>query len=308
MFFLPYGFSALFNLSVYLIRQKSGGKKYFSWYYFSVSVSLLLYFSQVLSSFYFATLIATVFVMLSEGRGLLTSLGNFSAWVSVIILSGALGYFGIALCCIPFLINAVLLKIGKEKRKEAEKLNEKTGTRDFMQVFSNLFPTLVFALVFAFTKNTASLIGAGASMASAFADSSASDIGVLSKKSPFDIFTHKPVKRGISGGVSLLGTVSAGLSSIFIAGVFLAFYNKMVWGFLIIVLSGFLGTVIDSAFGSKLQVKYKCVCCGEITEKHVHCNRLCKKISGVSFINNDAVNLISSALAGMVAFICALFL
>lgn len=309
MFFLPYGFSALFILSVYLIFKKSQNKiAYFSWYYFSVSLVLLLYFPLAFNSLYFGTLTASLFVMLSERKRLITDFGNFAAWTSVILLGATLGYFGIALCCIPFALNAVLLKFGKEKRKEAEKLNEKTGTRDFTQIFSNLFPTLVFAIIYAFTKNAASLIGAGAAMASAFADSFASDIGVLSKKPPVDIFSRKPVRCGISGGISLLGTVSAAFGSIFVSAIFLVFYPKMLWGFLIIASVGFLGTLLDSALGSKLQVKYKCVVCTEITEKRNHCDKVTKKISGVSFINNDAINIICSFSSGIAAFICALFL
>lgn len=313
MFLLPYGFSAFFIGSVYLIKSRQKGlnpisKPNFSLYYFSVSLTLLLYFPTVFSGLYFGTLIASLFVMLSEKKRLLTDFANFSAWISVIFLSATLGYFGIALCCIPFALNAVLQKIGKEKRKEAEKLNEKSGSRDFAQVFSNLFPTLVLAFIYYITKNAAFIIGAGASMAAAFADSSASDIGVLSKKPPVDIFTHKQVKPGISGGISLLGTLSAALSSLFVSAVFLVFYPKMLWGFLIIALAGFLGTLLDSALGSKLQVKYKCAVCKEITEKSNHCNRYCEKISGISFINNDGVNLICSLFAGTLAFICALFL
>ena len=313
MFILPYLTSALYIGCVKLInaRQNSFDKipKFnFAWIYFSIPLIYFLFFEDIISSVFFGMLIATFLVSLSESKDLLTQSANFSAWVSLLLLSLTLGYFGIALCCIPFVMNAVILKIDKEKRRQAERHNEKSGARDFAQIFSNLFPALVFSLIFAFTKNPAGLIGAGAAMAAAFADSSASDIGVLSKKPPVDIFSHKVVERGISGGVSLLGTLSAAVSSIFVSAIFIAFYPKMILGFIIISAAGFLGTLLDSALGSKLQVKYKCAVCAESTEKKFHCGFKCKKVGGVSFINNDAVNLICSFCSGLIAFIFALFL
>jgi uncharacterized membrane protein len=68
-------------------------------------------------------------------------------------------------------------------------------------------------------------------------------------------------------------------------------------------LCAFVGVMIDSILGSLIQVKYKCPVCEEITEKPEHCGAPTQKYSGVSFVNNNAVNLISTAVSAALAIV-----
>ena len=55
-----------------------------------------------------------------------------------------------------------------------------------------------------------------------------------------------------------------------------------------------LQTLVDTALGSLVQAKYRCPCCGEITEQPRHCGGDADLVSGFAFMTNNAVNLVSS--------------
>ena len=72
---------------------------------------------------------------------------------------------------------------------------------------------------------------------------------------------------------------------------------------LVVVFCGFFGCVVDSILGSTVQVKYKCQECGEIIEKKEHCNLETKKHSGISFVDNNVVNLFGTIFAAILSYI-----
>ncbi len=125
-------------------------------------------------------------------------------------------------------------------------------------------------------------------------------------KVPVSIITWKPICKGLSGGVTLSGTVASLLGAIFIAVIFIAgyflVYGKNEYLFLMFILctiGGFTGSAIDSVLGAAVQVKYYCKESGCITEKRVNNGIINKVISGFAVINNDAVNFASSFIASL---------
>ncbi len=124
-----------------------------------------------------------------------------------------------------------------------------------------------------------------------FADSMASDIGKYTNGKNVDIITFKSVEKGLSGGVSLLGTLCA----LFFG--FLIMLIPLIWNilsikyFIIIGLLSFLGTLIDSVLGSRLQALYKCSVCGKLLEDNSHCGEKALIVKGVGFIDNSTVNI-----------------
>jgi uncharacterized membrane protein len=111
----------------------------------------------------------------------------------------------------------------------------------------------------------------------------------------------KRIKRGLSGGVSLLGTLSALAGCILmclISYLFFGFSLKITISVLIIPM---LGILIDSILGSLVQAKYKCTVCGKNTEKTIHCKQKTVHVGGLRLINNDAVNIISNFITAILA-------
>ena len=143
--------------------------------------------------------------------------------------------------------------------------------------------------------------------AEAFADTTASSIGALSQVA-YDPFRRNTVKQGISGGMSIIGTASSLVASVIIAVISSAFYGVGITGFMVISISGFLGCIFDSFLGSLAQIKYKCLICGEITEQKFHCGEPAARHSGLACIDNNAVNLFSTAFSAIVSIILFILL
>ncbi|MDO8538660.1 MAG: DUF92 domain-containing protein [archaeon] len=97
-----------------------------------------------------------------------------------------------------------------------------------------------------------------AGVSAALADTLSSEIGLLSKSKPRMITTLKEVEPGIDGGVTLLGLIASFAGAIIIGIVFWivgpwpnGIIDPMLIG--IIIVAGFLGSIIDSLLGATLQ-------------------------------------------------------
>ena len=169
-----------------------------------------------------------------------------------------------------------------------------------IQVFSNGGVAFVSAVLYFISSAEVFLVVFAAAMAEAFADTVASGLGSFSPRA-YDIFRGERCERGISGGMSLIGTASSLIASFVIASVSLLFEGVGLTEFLIIGSVGFAGGLFDSMLGSLLQVKYKCTECGKITEKEKHCGKVTEKYRGLRFVNNDVVNFLSTLFAAAFA-------
>ena len=222
---------------------------------------------------------------------------------AILIIAGICGSFAaiVAVLAAYGIIFAVDMILGKRTERITGEINRKTGTRDVVQVLANgLAATLALILGKIFNSPAGFVVYVSA-LTECLADSLASDVGVLSKKDPVDICRMKRIKRGLSGGVSLLGTVSALLGCVamtLISAAFRGFDLKLVVAVLVIPM---LGILIDSVLGSLVQAKYTCTECGKNTEKTAHCGKPTKHTGGLRIINNDTVNIISNISTAVIA-------
>ena len=60
------------------------------------------------------------------------------------------------------------------------------------------------------------------------------------------------------------------------------------------MITGSIGSLIDSFIGASVQANFQCSNCKHITEKRVHCSLSSLHISGIYFIDNDMVNLLNT--------------
>ncbi len=171
-------------------------------------------------------------------------------------------------------------------------INKEFGKRNGIQLMANCLAAVLTICLYGITKNEVFLLAYFASIAETVGDSAASDIGVLSQGQPFDICSFKKIQKGISGGVSVLGT-AAGLSVCIFAGIsYVLIYKGSVINSLIIILVSFFGIILDSILGSVIQVQYQCKVCGKITEKTWHCQKATLYVKGFQCVDNSIVNLI----------------
>ena len=236
----------------------------------------------------------------------LTTLGVIGAVFMDILISLSFGNFGFVVL-ISFFLGSIIvdkIKIRAKGRDEAKK----GDTRDLIQVIANGFVGTVMAICFVFSRgNVAFAVGFVASFAEAFGDTVASGIGAFSGR-VYDVFRFKRSENGLSGGMSVIGTLSA-LAGCFIIG-FIAFFvsggSFGLYEVLIVGVAAFLGVIFDSFLGSLFQVKYICQNCGTVTEKTEHCGVTTSKYSGFTPIDNDIVNFASGLFSAAVAIVASL--
>ncbi len=223
---------------------------------------------------------------------------------AVILVTAAVcgSYGGIFIVLAAYgVIFGVDLALGDRSKKVTGQINQKSGARDTMQVLSNALAAIIALVIGKVIGNEAFIVVYAAALTECLADSLASDVGVLSKKDPVDICRFRRVKRGMSGGVSLLGSLSAFAGCLFMSLFTVIFFGFEPKSFLTVLLAPMAGMLIDSVMGSLLQAKYICEKCEKLTEKPVHCDTPCRLTGGVRILNNDAVNLVSNLFTAVIA-------
>ncbi|MAM64425.1 MAG: hypothetical protein CMF92_02315, partial [Candidatus Marinimicrobia bacterium] len=65
----------------------------------------------------------------------------------------------------------------------------------------------------------------------------------------------------------------------------------------LIVITGSIGSLVDSFIGGSIQANFQCLKCNNITEKRTHCNASSLHKSGIYFIDNDMVNFLNTVSA-----------
>ena len=209
-----------------------------------------------------------------------------------------------------FLTSSLLTTRGKAIKEPIEQaLHENPGARNIRQVLATSGAAVFFAILYYLTKTEIAIVGFFSAFAASNADTWASEWGVLSQNEPFSIITFKPVERGLSGGITLLGLAASILGSLLIAILYflarlsiLSVPRALGYGGIVLV-SGFLGSIIDSILGATLQAKYVSAHTGKVTEKPVSDGKANVRVNGFAFISNNMVNFLSSSLAALLGLI-----
>ena len=145
----------------------------------------------------------------------------------------------------------------------------------------------------------------GMALATATADTWATELGVLSRQPPRLITTGKTVAPGTSGGITLLGTSAAALGALALGIVFWLLQRgkkSLVSLPLIALISGLVGSMLDSALGAMVQAMYYCPTCKKETERLIHnCGTKTRPLRGIWWLNNDTVNFIATLSGGLIA-------
>lgn len=209
-----------------------------------------------------------------------------------------------------FLSSSLLSRYKNREKKVFDDIYEKGGKRDYTQVIANGLPSFIFAYLFYLTQNPTFALGLGTSLAAANADTWASELGVLSKKNPVSIITGKPLSKGMSGGVTAFGTLASFLGALFISIIFTLGYNLGAFPttslfiiFILCLIGGFLGSLIDSFLGATVQGIFYDQSRGLLTEKKVSVEAENKLVKGHKLISNNIVNFLSVSISAIIVMI-----
>ncbi|MBN1301686.1 MAG: DUF92 domain-containing protein [Melioribacteraceae bacterium] len=194
-----------------------------------------------------------------------------------------------------FILSSILSKIRKQVHAEIEGYFEKSGVRDYLQVFANGGLGGILVVVNFFYPEELFYAMYLASLAAVCADTWATEIGTLKKTSTYNILNFKKVEQGVSGGISVAGTLGAfaGALTIYLSGI-LWIETHIFENLIFVLLAGVGGSLFDSLLGATIQVQYICASCERLTEKTEHCNVTSRYYRGLTWMNNDTVNLFAS--------------
>ncbi|MDV0442985.1 hypothetical protein McpCs1_03510 [Methanocorpusculaceae archaeon Cs1] len=130
----------------------------------------------------------------------------------------------------------------------------KSGRRGYLNAFANALVGVAGAILFGITGNEIFIALFLGCIATATADTLASEIGVTGG-TPYMITTLRPVPAGTNGGVTVLGELACLLGATIICG--LAFLLDVApWYICVIgIIAGFVGTNVDSLIGALIENK-----------------------------------------------------
>lgn len=237
--------------------------------------------------------------------------GAFSAVVMGVIVLWCTQLEGFLLLLLFFVGSNVVGRLSKRIRRQSSGelfIEQKGSRRDSMQVLANGLMATIGALMWYNAGKLSSLVLFGAAIAEATSDTFAGEIGRLSKKPPVSIRTLTPVPKGLSGGITLLGTATAFISSLVIGLSWFIFFSRYfasisqgLLGLSIIAITGFMGCIIDSYLGACAQAHYKDPETGELTEKEYKNGQQLELVQGLRWVDNDMVNLLSNLFSSVFA-------
>ena len=199
-----------------------------------------------------------------------------------------------------FVLSTLLSKLGKSSKAHLDQVFDKGSRRDYAQVFANGGIAGIMMILYMFFESPQMYIFYLAALSAATADTWATEIGTLSRRTPRKLTTWEPVPTGTSGGVTPVGFIGAFAGALILplSGWFFLESSGITergWLILLIAISGFMASVVDSFLGATVQVQFRCPECEMITEKKIHCgNHPTTAISGIQWMNNDMVNLLNT--------------
>ena len=241
-------------------------------------------------------LAATVAAAAWRARAL-TASGAIAAGLVGAATFGAGGWPAAAVLFAFFVPSALLSKAGSA-RKRAMTDTGKHGPRNARQVLANGGVAALCAVASTNGNGAFAAAFAGA-FAAAAADTWATEIGVLSSERPRSILTFRPVAAGLSGGVTIAGTLAS------IAGAIAVASTAALTGiaaFAPVAVAGVAGSLVDSAIGAALQALRWCPRCERACETNPHaCGTPTQLRRGLEWMDNDAVNLAATLTGAVVA-------
>jgi uncharacterized protein (TIGR00297 family) len=263
------------------------------------------------TNFLFAYVLLLVFVMTTQTQvqlSILLGLALSTLIVSLVFLVGflsleaivpavlvgsiAYGIGGIESVTVlgAFFISASVLTLINDQRVRVDKLNE--SRRGGRQVWSNAFWFVSYLIGSFVFDSPALMIASVSAIASSSADTWGTEAGLLPKNSKtYSISRFQEVKPGTDGGVSLFGTLASLVGSALIGGLYsFSFSDQDIHIFLIVTISGFMGSLVDSILGDRFQTVS-----GDLTETSTQDKRF--------KVTNNMVNWLSTGLGGIIGII-----
>jgi uncharacterized protein (TIGR00297 family) len=259
--------------------------------------SVIIY--QFLMGFILALLISVFSVRIN----FLTISGGIAVFLLAFLIFGFGGWKWTTPILSFFIASSLLSKFREKKNPGVNHYFDKTGSRDFYQVAANGGTGGILVVLNYFFPGSFWFPMYAGVIASACADTWGTEIGTMKERRTYDLLRFRQIEQGSSGGVSAAGLAGSLLGALFISLISVLWIDTEQIDFiLLITLAGFAAGIFDSIIGAKFQAQYKCSECSRIVDGKMHCDTSALKYRGISFINNDFVNLAAGVFGGIVVF------
>jgi len=205
-----------------------------------------------------------------------------------------------------FFLPAIALSRFGSKRKAAITDTDKRKARDARQVFANGGVAAACAVAYVLTRSPLLAAAFAGALAAAAADTWGTELGTLARSTPRSIVNFRAVARGLSGGVTISGTL-AEIGGALVVGLVAWAVGIAPWW--IVGVAGFAGALADSLFGATLQALRYCSRCQRLCETDPHlCGSATPVVRGWGAIDNDVVNALATITGAVAAgWIAALY-
>lgn len=236
------------------------------------------------------SIIAAVLSYFAVYKKWLTPMGAGAASMMAFVFYFTGGYKAFIAPGIFFISGSLLSKLNNPQK-------EKKG-RNAKQVFANGLTGTIFMILYYLSEQNIYLITAIVSFSISMADTASSEVGVYFKGPTYDILSFKKMAPGLSGGISLSGTLAGLAGAILLPAIAGYFYQFSIALIFLVASAGFTGMLTDSLLGSWLQAKYQSSE-GFTIEDAIPDAQL---IKGLKWCTNDAVNILSNILITLLFF------
>ncbi len=227
--------------------------------------------------------------------------GAIAAFVVGTIVFGCTQWRGAAILLAFFVPSAILTRIGRESKAQL------TGApaakaRNAWQVFANGGVAALCALA-ALRFGTPFDVAFAGAFAAASADTWGTEIGTLARGRTVSILTFRPIRTGLSGGITLQGSAATVGGALFVGAIAaLAGFAPLA----AVTIGGIAGALLDSLLGASLQALRWCPSCQCECETSRHrCGTPATMRRGIGWFQNDAVNFCATLGGALVAALAA---
>jgi uncharacterized protein (TIGR00297 family) len=250
-------------------------------------------------------MLATLIALAARRVGTLSAAGSVAA-MAVGTAAVAAGWRWGGLLVLYFVSSVALTRFrASAKAARIGALIAKGGPRDAAQVLANGGVFALGAVLWLVSGWEGWRTLGTAALAAAASDTWATEVGTLAGRPPRSIVSWAPVPTGTSGGISFPGVMAAvaGAALIAIAALILGWPRSAV---VASFAGGITGSTIDSLLGATVQARRWCDRCNAPTERETHsCSAGTRIVGGISWLDNDAVNALSTAAGGLMGLLLA---
>lgn len=238
---------------------------------------------------------------LGYARGSLTGGGWFGA---ILVGTASVGFGGwtAGVLVVLFFVSSSALSHWRHTAKQQVAADRfaKSERRDLGQTLANGGAVLGLAIGYAGAPHPALWAAIVGALAAVTADTWATEIGTLSRTPPRMITSGRVTAAGVSGGITLAGTLGAAAGALAI-GLGAALLRPLLeresawWAVPVALGAGLAGSFADSLLGATLQHQRWCPLCRSQTERLVHrCGTPTDYLRGWRRLDNDGVNFAAS--------------